>query len=133
MTLESAGGQVKDNYGTTTLVSDTANTRVITVPANRRWWLYVVNAKNGDSVTRNVTFEAYNSSGQLIAVLHSATAVGAGGYLAWPNSYSSNTMSNASAPVPLKAGDYIKITWATGGVSAGGTAISTAIVLEVLV
>jgi hypothetical protein len=131
--LQRAEGIISDNYGTTTLINNTLAARTITVPSNRRWWLFWVYSINGDNVTRNMMVEHYNSAGQLINMLFPLSAKTAGLLLCWPHTTSGTNYFAPAEAIPLKAGDYIVITWAAGGASAGGTAPSTMGALEVVV
>jgi len=130
--LTASEGRIVDNFATTVLGNNDTVTRTITIPANRRWWVYGGLLFNADNVARNITVNIYNASAQRIGIIFPTQAVGAAGYVSYPNTLNSATQW-AVCLLALKAGDYITITWTAGGASAGGSAISSCIAQEVIV
>lgn len=124
-------GRVLNKYATTSLVSDTTATRTIVVPTNRRWWLYAGHIRNGDSVTRVCYAEIFDELDQCVCtvVYKSLTTTARLMLFNTEDSYQNLT----TGPIPMAAGWYVKLSWLTGGASAGGTAESSIDIIEELV
>jgi len=120
-------GEIDDNYTTGTLIDNTALTITITVPSGEIWLLYHGNVVNGDDVTRAITVWIENESNKKILYLTDTTNIAATGNMNYPNG-NGGLHSPLNMPIPLKAGWKIKILYAAGGTSSGGTAEVTAIV-----
>lgn len=125
-------GSIIDNYTETVLVALTQATLTITVPADRRWWVTSGMFENGDTVTRNMRLDIYNASAQRIGIIHAPGNVSAAGLRHWPSRNPVDTNMSPSR-FPMKAGDYITVTWAAPGSGAGGTSRTTVLGQEVLV
>ena len=123
------GGEIKHNQGDTTLLSNTQATRTITVPTGVRWYLFGGVVLNDDSVARTIKVQVLDESNNVIFYYASAST-NAAGWCAYPQSQASK-VNGQTFCLPMKAGWDILITWEAGGASAGGTAESSAIVLEV--
>jgi len=126
-----ASGRILDNYATTAIPVTDAVARTLTVPANRRWWVFNGIVVNGDSVTRTINVIAYNSLGQEIINLLPDLSITAGA--TYPiRSGQASTSNPGAMNIVLKAGDYVVFTWAASGApGAGGTGKSTLLVIEV--
>lgn len=125
------GGALKDNYASVTLANDTAKNELKTVPPGKRWYLFGGRITNGDDVNRQVYIQLFNADDKNIGQLAKSQTVNAGAVLCYPNTEAVVTqMGSGAYPVPMKAGDYIKINWAAGGASAGGDSDTSALVVE---
>ena len=120
------GGERSDNYGPSTLVNNTQLIRDITIPAGERWVVYSASITNGDNVSRAISVFIWNSSTQLIDWMALGQALAAGAEMVFPNMVATAGMAQVH-PIILEAGDVIKIRFAAGGASAGGTAKSAVI------
>lgn len=125
-------GTILDNYTTVALPSATQATITLTVPLNRRWWVFGGQITNGDAVARNCKIEVFNQSAQLIQAYLVSSSITTGLSKAYPNALS--TIGHTCVDdQPLKAGDYMLFTFAAGAAGAGGTGSVSAIVQEVVV
>ncbi len=123
-------GRIVTNEAPSTLVNNTALTRVITVPTNARWRLGYGTILNGDSVDRAVGYEWDDGTEPIGGWLFNENlpVITAGFRLHVPM-FPSAQAGAVQQPL-LTEGDRINITWAAGGASAGGTARSSANVEE---
>jgi len=125
-------GRIVDNQAITVLGNNNTVVRTITVPVNRRWWFCQGFVYNADNVARAITVFVYNAATSQIGILLPSTSLAAAGMLSYIDTVAG--ISNpAPALLPLKAGDYISITFTAGGVSAGGNGSSSCVVIEVAV
>ncbi len=128
-------GLIVTNEGASTLVSNTALTRTISVPTNARWELEHGHMFNGDSVNRGITYNWDDGTEATGGWTSDQTAdshlqgTGRGNSLPWTIGASASPFG-LMQPVHLSEGHRIQITWAAGGASAGGTARSSAVVKE---
>lgn len=130
MGSEEGRGSIVSNEADSTLVNNTALTRTITVPANARWKLYGGDVLNGDDVSRNLSVAVDDGTDRIFTYVV-GSALGVSARHAYPfDTGGSITELSAIGPVPLVAGDRVRITWAAGGASAGGTAKSSANIEE---
>lgn len=120
-------GNIVTNEADSTLVNNTALTRTITVPTGARWRIYGGSTLNGDDVTRAVTALVDDGTDEFVS--WNLGNAGASVRVTYPNN-TANARMNQDGPWPATQGDRIRITWAAGGASAGGTAKSSAHVEE---
>lgn len=125
-------GRIVSNYNEDILVNNAAKTRTLTVPANKRWLLAGVgHLLNGDDVTRNCKAEVFDESDKFICNLLRNQAITAAAIVHIPNMEENDEQARVVFPFFLYEGWYVKITWAAGGASAGGTATSALPILEI--
>lgn len=126
------GGKPISNYNTTTLVNNTLATREITVTTGKRWYLYGGWMLNNDNVDRSCYINIIDASSNVIIKLVAPTTLAATtGTMAFPNTVADENSYAGAFPIPLKNGWKIQFVWSAGGASAGGTAKSAALVMEV--
>ncbi len=77
-------GRLQYNEATTTLVNNTAVTRIVTIPANSRWRVYGGRVFNADNVARNISVDALDGSDNPVYHYKNAHSVGASGDTAYP-------------------------------------------------
>ena len=124
------GGLILSNYGTTVLANNTANSRTLTVPNGKRWILFGGDIYNADNVARACTVRIVSATDEQIVYFFNGVSIGAGAHGPYPSISLAGGLSTVIS-LPLKEGWKIYFYWAAGGASAGGTATSSALVLEV--
>ncbi len=135
--VESTSGQGLrvTNEADSTLVNATALTRTISVPTNARWRWEGGTVLNADNVTRNVDVDANDGTDAIFRIGRTDDLAATVGVMSYPHhgdvSVAEETRNfRGGMPVTLVEGDDIRIIWASGGASAGGTAKSSAVVQE---
>ena len=115
-------GSVKSSITSITLVNNTSKTQDIVVPSDCVWVLESVRFTNPDNVDRSVNVKIFKEAAKTneLAFLFSAT-VTAGSVGHYPAVASNVVLGHTGYPLTLGAGYVISVTWAAGGVSAGGT------------
>jgi len=111
--------------GSVTLVNNTAKVLELTVPKGKIWRLYGVTMHNGDDVSRNMSCSIIDENGNLLFYIGStSTAAPAGAYRNLLRYVDTSSASDVGSPFPLpvKGGNKVKLAWAAGGTSSGGTA-----------
>lgn len=105
------------------LSNNTTKSLILTVPKGKIWRVYAIYMHNGDDVSRNLSVFILNGNNNIVHKLAYASGVGAGvtremlGYI--PSSVSEY---GCVPPVIIKGGNKLKLNWAAGGTSSGGTA-----------
>lgn len=114
-----------------TLVNNTAKTQSLAslIPAGFIGEILSIKITNPDNVGRDVTVWIEDASGNEIFFLLAGQALAAGIRAQFPNTWVTTTVGDGRAdggggkgkPALLFAGDVVKVLWAAGGASAGGT------------
>ena len=130
--LQPYGGEIKANYTAVTLVNNTAKNQAVTVPANKRWFLWGGFADNADDVARSFKISLFDADDQLIMRLIRSQSLAGPGEIMYPNTEATILQTGHGAyPIVMDAGWYLAFYWAAGGASTGGTSHVTALVTEV--
>lgn len=116
-------GSIEADPVSITLVNNTQKTQDFSVATDCIYELIAIKATNPDDVARVVTIELFKEVAKTnhIATLGSGS-VNAGSRLSWPGN-SVSAAQNWLQPRPCLLGPNwtIRVTWAAGGASAGGT------------
>jgi hypothetical protein len=117
-------GTVENRVTSLTLVNNTAKEVLFTVPAGERWMLISAKYTNPDDVNRAVTLELHKEAAKTNYIKkYQSGTVNAGAIQQYPSGALANTTQNQSA-IPyelLGAGNTLRLYFAAGGASAGGT------------
>jgi len=107
----------------TTLSSDTTKNLDLTVPSGKIWRVHRVNMLNGDDVSRDVRVQIRDSSGNLIHKVGGplTLAAGASGDII-PYLKTAPDAEPGAITILVKGGYNLRLIWAAGGASSGGTA-----------
>ena len=99
-----------------TLVNNTQKVEEVAPAAGKRWLLLNIKLTNSDDVAREIEIITLDTV-DVLSLLWTDAAVGAGAVKNWPD------IDYPWHPVILDGtvGDKLRITWAAGGASAGGT------------
>jgi len=109
--------------GNVTLENDTAKILDLTVPKGKKWIIYDICVQNGDDVARTIWAGIRDENGNPLAYFGSAASVNAGSYTTLTGFCpTSATLYTGRVPMPIKGGNKLRIYWAAGGASSGGTA-----------
>lgn len=117
-------GKLYQERASVTLVNNTTKTLDLTVPAGKRWLVYMVSMTNGDDVDRTANVFVVDGSGNTLHVLGYATISAGGGSmkeLLGGIETGTNTTYFRKIPILIKAGNKLRLKWNAGGTSSGGT------------
>lgn len=129
-------GRKVDNEATTTLANNTAATRTVTVPTLVNAELHGGHLVNADDVTRVLSVHVDDGAQVLVRCIQeesTPTLIDAVYPPNLPDDNPERILAGGAYPFPLSPGDRVQFTWAAGGVSAGGTARSSAVWKEWIV
>ena len=125
------GGKFKKNKTSVVLANNTAKSQDFTVPTGKRWYVLGGRIHNADDVARNAEILVYDSANDVMAYFMALASVGAGGVKMFPDQVATANVFGFKQPYIMEAGDYVRMNWAAGGASAGGTSKVFLHVLEV--
>lgn len=102
LALTHQGGELKDNQAELGAVS----TKSFTVPSGKRWLCWGGYVERDQNAT--IQIDLYNSSNELIGTILNPLAAGTTNFT-W--GFNTATAYFIPSPIPMKAGDYVKLTW----------------------
>jgi len=114
-------GKLYQEQGNVTLVNDTTKDLYLTVPDGKKWLVHAIPLHNGDDVTRVLAAFIVDGSNNTLHELESGSAA-SGARLELLRIFSASPDKSTACSLPIKSGNKLKLRWAAGGASSGGTA-----------
>jgi hypothetical protein len=123
LALTFPGGNFVTDIDSITLANNTLLNHDIIVPVGKRWVLLSIKAMNPDNVNRDISFNIYNEAAATNLAKHLDTrTIATTAQMYWPNNGTGGEdRSNIPHLVIMSGGQLLRIIFAAGGASAGGT------------